>query len=277
MKVQSLLTAGALLVLSACPSDAPVTTNDAPDDTSATSTEPPVVTTGSSGDAPTTAGEASANPTTGPLETTGTGTDTTSSETGSSETGSATSDDTGDSSGGGESSTSGTSGGDESGTGDETTNGVCSEPGADAELAAMELGDVVEGVLFTSESDYPWTVFTLACSGPVTIDNVKEIIGPVYVQNPDEQALIDRTIEEKVFAQFFDKLTVPQDWWDDFYVEQGMKYAAIREVLEQNLTDLRVFRLGEQSGNVLSGAIDVYILGRAGDDLVGMWTIAVET
>lgn len=159
--------------------------------------------------------------------------------------------------------------------GEESTGGVC-ELGADAEMTAMELAAVTEGVLYGSESDYPWNVVTLACVGPVTVDNIKEVLAPVYVPH-DDVPLAERVVEERTFKEFFDKLTVPQDWWDPDYYEQAEKYKPIRQVFEDNLTDLQVFRLGEQSGDVLSGQIDVVVLGRAGEDIVGMLTIAVET
>lgn len=141
----------------------------------------------------------------------------------------------------------------------------------------MDLEAAVDGVLFSSEGDYPWTVFTFACAGPVTAENIKEVIAPIYVQNPNEAPLAEREVEVKSATAFFDKLTVPQDWWDPYYYEQAEKYAPIREIMEEDLTDLQLFRLGEPSGDVLQGAVDVYIVGRSGEHLVGMWTVSIET
>jgi hypothetical protein len=144
-----------------------------------------------------------------------------------------------------------------------------------AEVTAMELAAAVDGVTYPSESDYPWIVVTFACAAPVTADNVKAIIAPVYVQNPDETALADRLVVVRTMAQLFDPLTVPKDWWEPEHHAQAEKYAAIRAVLEDNLTDLQVFRLSEPDE---MGAVDVYVIGATADgDLVGMWTVSIET
>lgn len=175
-------------------------------------------------------------------------------------------------------STSGTTGDASEGTdtgGDST--GDCAL-GPKAAMTATALEAAVDGVLYSSESDYPWVVETFACAAPVTEANVKEIIAPVYVPHPGGPTLEERAIEVRTLAQLFDPLTVPKDWWGDYEFEQAMKYAAIRMVLEDNLTDLIVLRLGEQSGNTLMGAIDVYVFGTTAEgDLVAMWTVSVET
>ena len=280
-----------LLVFTACPGDSPLT-SETNGETSAASTstsagettvsEQP--TTGGSSDsgAPDSTGSMATGTTgttgtdvtgtTGAIDDTGTGGVSEGTEAGEA---SGTSDDTGGVSEGTD--TGETSGGDSSSEGgEESSTGECSELGADAEMTAMELEVVTEGVYFSSESDYLWTVVTLACVGPVTAETIKEVIAPVYVQH-DDVPLAMRAVETRTFVEFFDKLTVPQDWWDDGYYAQAEKYKPIRQVLEDNLTDLQVFRLGEQSGNNLSGQIDVIVIGRSGADLVAIMTIAVET
>lgn len=264
-------------MFTACPGDSPLTSETTGETTSTsagtgetTAAEQP--TTGGSSD--------SGVETSGAPGTTGSMTSE-SGETGSDGTGTTGANDgTGTSEGteAGETSSGETSGGEASSSegGEESTTGVCSELGADAEMTAMELEVVTEGVYYSSESDYLWTVVTLACVGPVTAETIKEVIAPVYVQH-DDVPLDMRAVETRTFVEFFDKLTVPQDWWDDGYYEQAEKYKPIRQVLEDDLTDLQVFRLGEQSGNNLSGQIDVIVIGRSGADLVAILTIAVET
>ena len=150
--------------------------------------------------------------------------------------------------------------------------------GAAAEAAIVALTDAVAGVLFLSESDYPWTVFGVADTAPVTEANVKEVIAGVYVPREGEPTLAERTVEVRTLAQLFDPLTTPQDWWGEFEQMQGEQYTKIRAALEDNLTDVQVFRLGEAFGDDLMGAIDVYVLGHTADgDVVGMWTVSVET
>lgn len=253
--------AASLLVFTACPGDSSPTSET----TTAESTDPSTGPGGSS--------DSDAEPTTGALDTTGSMETGGSGETGT--TGAIDDTGTGGSSAGtdaGETS----SGEASSSEGGESSTGECSELGVDAEVTAMELEVVTEGVLYSSESDYPWTVATFACVGAVTAETIKEVLVPVYVPH-DDLPLADREVEVRTFAEFFDKLTVPQDWWDDWYYEQAEMYKPIRQVLEDDLTDLQVFRLGGQSGDELSGQIDVVVIGRSGEDLVAIMTIAVET
>ncbi len=168
-----------------------------------------------------------------------------------------------------------------SSTGDGESGGSTGEDeglGQDAQDVVDALEDATMGVLYLSESDYPWTVVAFADGAPVTEENLKALIADVYVPHEGQATLEERVIEVRTLAQLMDPLTVPQDWWGDYEVMQAMQYTKIREVLEGGLTDIQVFRLGEQSGNNLVGAIDVYVLGRtAGGDVVGMWSVAVET
>jgi hypothetical protein len=148
-----------------------------------------------------------------------------------------------------------------------------------AAMDAMDaLAAAVAGVTYPSESDYPWVVVGFADAAPVSEANVKDVIADVYVPHPGEAALVDRTIELRTLAQLMDPLTTPQDWWDDYYKMLGAQYTVIRMVLEAKLVDIQVFRIGEQQGNVLQGAIDIYVLGSTADgDVVGMWTVSIET
>lgn len=274
-----------VLLVAACPGDASPTSETTGETSADTSAGPSADTSAGSGttaEAPTTgADETSVGVTSEATSEATTGAPGTSEGTETTATTGALDDTGGSSSGSGApETTSGetTSGetGEDSSEGGESSTGECSELSMESEATAMALEGVVEGVLYSSESDYPWTVVALACVGPATADNIKTLIEPVYMQH-DDIPLVDRVVEERSFVQFFDKLTVPQDWWDDWYYEQAEQYKPIRMVLEESLTELQVFRLGEQSGNELSGQIDVIVIGRSGEDLVAIMTIAVET
>lgn len=159
---------------------------------------------------------------------------------------------------------------------DETTGTTTG--GSDVDALVMQLEQAVDGVLFLSESDYPWTVVSFAGGAPVTEANVKALIAPVYVPHEGQATLEERAIEVRTPAQLFDPLTTPQDWWTEFETMQAEQYTQLRELLEGSLQDLQVFRFGELSGDDLQGAIDVYVLGEtASGDVVGMWTVSVET
>ena len=149
--------------------------------------------------------------------------------------------------------------------------------GQAAQDAAAALELAVDGVLYLSESEDEWTVFAIADVAPVTGANVKDVIADIYVVH-DDLALADRAVELRTLAQLMDPLTVMQDWWGDYEMMQAEDYKAIRAIFEQQLTNAQVFRLGEQSGNILVGQIDVFVIGETVDgDIVGMFAVAVET
>jgi hypothetical protein len=264
-----------LLLLVGCPADPALpddastgaaTTGSAGEGTEPTGGVVSATATGSSGgDEATGTGAASSSETgaTEPVVTTDAET-TTPGTTGAADTSGSSGETTGESSGGTD-------------TGGDSSTGECAL-GPSAEMTAMALAAAVDGVDYPSESDYPWIVETFACAAPVSEENVKQIIAPVYVEHPGQATLAERAIEVRTLAQLFDPLTVPKDWWTDYEYERADKYTAIRAVLEGGLTDLVVFRLGEKSGNILSGAIDVYVFGTTAEgDLVAMWTVSVET
>ena len=186
---------------------------------------------------------------------------------------------TSDASTGGETSMTGTS---DAGTiGGDTDGGTTGPDGAlgPAAMDAMAaLEQAVAGVTYPSESDYPWVVVGFADAAPVSEANVKQVIAAVYVAHEGEAGLADRAIELRTLAQLIDPLTTPQDWWEDYNKMVAAQYSEVRAVLESKLVDIQVFRFGEQQGDVLQGAVDVYVLGATPDgDIVGMWTVSIET
>ncbi len=81
----------------------------------------------------------------------------------------------------------------------------------------------------------------------------------------------DSTVEEKDFAGFFARLTEIQDWFGDEEKAIAQKFVRLKELLEKNLRDLKVFKIGEIQ-------IDIYVVGLdAKDNLLGIETKAVET
>lgn len=281
-----LLSFAALLACS--PSD-PGTTDGTTDGTSTGETDATTSTTASestTGDAPTgTTGE----PTTGDATTDATTSDGSTTDGTTSPVDTTTGDDTTTTTGDDTNTTTGddtttTTGDDTVGTTDTTTGSTTDETaggeglGPDAQAAIDALSLVVDGVLWPSESDYPWIVFGLADAAPVTVDNLKELVGPLIVVDDGEAPLAEQTIEEKPWEQIFLQMTTPQDWWTDYEIMRAGQYEAIRDALDAHLVNLKMFRIGEQSGNWLSGAIDMFVIGETADgDLVGIQTVSVET
>ena len=82
---------------------------------------------------------------------------------------------------------------------------------------------------------------------------------------------VSTVTEQRSFAELFDDLTTVFDPADPAAVEAAERYKALRTVLETNLTDLTVIRIGEI-------AIDVYIVGVSScGELVALKTVSVET
>jgi hypothetical protein len=85
------------------------------------------------------------------------------------------------------------------------------------------------------------------------------------------KAPADSQVEERDFAEFFARLTEIQDWFGDEEKETAQKFGQLKELLEKNLRDLKVFKIGKIQ-------LDVYAVGLdAENNLIGIKTKAVET
>lgn len=162
-------------------------------------------------------------------------------------------------------------------TGDASTGG--DGLGAAALAAIDALNEAVDGVLWSSESDYPWTVFGLPKAAPVTVDNLRELVGPLIVVDDGEPPLAQQTVALEPWEDRFITLTTPQPWWTDYEFMRAEQYGHLRDVLKQHLVDLELFRIGPEDGQGnLFGAIDMFVIGATADgDLVGIQTVSVET
>jgi hypothetical protein len=144
-------------------------------------------------------------------------------------------------------------------------------PGSDAHTAqnaALQstLSSAVQGLDLMSESDYGYdaVLFTGAGKTKPSAADFAKILGlpagtPVEARSMDD------------FFGPFTKIDPNDDQYDDFQKAQAQQYGALRTALEQNLTDLQVFRTGDVQ-------IGTYIVGRnPSGDLVGVHSTAVET
>lgn len=125
------------------------------------------------------------------------------------------------------------------------------------------LATATDGLLFQSESDYPFDFFLAQGAGAAspTAGQFGELLG----------APGGASVETRDFAQFFDRLTLAQDWWDEGRRADAVKYAALRSALERELTELQIFQVGEIE-------VGLYLVGRnAYGDLVGVSTVSIET
>lgn len=81
----------------------------------------------------------------------------------------------------------------------------------------------------------------------------------------------DKPVVEKEFGDFFAHLTEIQDWFGDEEKATAQKFAFLKDLLEKNLRDLKVFKVGKIQ-------LDIYVVGLDAENiLLGIKTKAVET
>lgn len=82
---------------------------------------------------------------------------------------------------------------------------------------------------------------------------------------------IEEKIEEKDFNEFFEPLIKMQDWFGVEEKQIAERFFKLKELLQQNLHDLKVFRIGKKE-------IDIYVVGLDKENILrGIQTKAVET
>ncbi|MDJ0737413.1 MAG: nuclease A inhibitor family protein [Nostocaceae cyanobacterium] len=127
----------------------------------------------------------------------------------------------------------------------------------------QQLKQASAGLLWLSESDYPFKVFLWQGMAPATPEGLLQQTN----HSPDTPLKI---VE---FDDFFYRIITEteDDWDDEEEEEQGKKFKILVQILKSNLVNLQVYRLGEIE-------IDVYIVGETPTgDLAGLSTISVET
>jgi hypothetical protein len=111
------------------------------------------------------------------------------------------------------------------------------------------LRQAVAGLLYPSESDEPFEVFRWDGKGTAREQ--------VAARAGKGKAIVEQTVDE-----FFKALEGSDD---------AQRHRNLRETLEGNLKDLKVFRAGEVR-------VDVYIVGKTRSEaLAGVHTVSVET
>jgi hypothetical protein len=131
----------------------------------------------------------------------------------------------------------------------------------DADRLFHEIELACEGLIYVSETDAP----VLAFVGPAAVEATGEII----LQQTEGKA--DAPVEEVAFDTFFGRLTKIKDWFGEAEKENAAKFLDLQKLLEENLRDLKVFRIG-------AIRIDIYVVGITKDGRMrGVTTKAVET
>ena len=117
-----------------------------------------------------------------------------------------------------------------------------------------------DGLLWHSESDYPFkTVYW------ENVDDIKAKLLQLTDCTPKT------TIEVRELNKFFSQATEEKDWYNDEEMAECKRYQDLVNLLKTNLTDIKVYRVGEVE-------VNCYILGKTeSGSIAGLSTIAVET
>ena len=123
-----------------------------------------------------------------------------------------------------------------------------------------ELREATRGLTFMSESDYPFEVFDWGKAEP-TPEFLRGLAG----------GGADAPVETRTAAQFFRAATSEPDWKGADELAVAKRFQALLRLLEKNLSDVKVFRVGTVN-------IPVYVAGRSADGTwLGVSTRVVET
>lgn len=126
---------------------------------------------------------------------------------------------------------------------------------------ATKIEYLCKGLFYISESDAEILSFTGAKAKDVT----KEIL---LMQTGADA---NTSAEEINFEDFFGRLTKIQSGFVEREKKRADKFKALREVLKQNLRELKVFKVGHVR-------LDIYVVGLDCDGkLAGIKTKAIET
>ena len=120
---------------------------------------------------------------------------------------------------------------------------------------------LAEGLYYISETDAEIFPFEGGKADAVTKDEILR----------QTQSAANTPVEERNFAEFFSRLTKSQDWFGEEETETAGKFLRLKTYLEQNLKDLKVYKVGRIQ-------LKVYFVGLDSEgNLKGIQTEAVET
>lgn len=136
-----------------------------------------------------------------------------------------------------------------------------SKEGKEKEKFSSEIEMLCRGLVYVSETDAPITYFS--------VPEASEASSKIILQQAAKRK--NKQIEEVQFDDFFDRLISFKDWFGDREKVRAKKFLKLKQLLEENLTGIKVFRIGEIQVEIFVAGIDKE--GR----LAGVKTEAVET
>ena len=117
------------------------------------------------------------------------------------------------------------------------------------------------GLFYISETDAEIVPFEGVAAEAVTSDEILRQTGQPA----------DAPVEERNFEEMFSRFTKIQDWFGEEETETAGKFSGLKNFLERNLRDLKVFKIGRIQ-------LKVYFIGLDSQGVLkGIQTDAVET
>ncbi|CAN5470881.1 nuclease A inhibitor family protein [soil metagenome] len=135
------------------------------------------------------------------------------------------------------------------------------KPDTNNKELARQIKKVSEGLYYISETDAE--IF------PFIGNKAEAITGKEVLKQIKSTA--ETPVEERDFTEFFAYLTQIQDWFGNEEKATAQKFSNLKDLLEKNLKNLKVFKVGKIQ-------LDIYVVGLdAESNLMGIQTKAVET
>jgi hypothetical protein len=123
-----------------------------------------------------------------------------------------------------------------------------------------QIAKTVVGLVYLSETDAEIIPFVGHQTDSVTAENLMFQIGRTEVK-----------IEEKCFQEFFAPLIKIQEWFGADERKMTEKFSQLKELLQTNLIQKRVFKLGKKE-------LDIFVVGLDAENILrGIQTKATET
>lgn len=134
---------------------------------------------------------------------------------------------------------------------------------SDSDLV-KQLQHATSGLLWMSESDYPFEAFVWDIKGTMNSLTPQQLLRHT-------RHAPDTPVETLEVDRFFARATRAQDWHDESQAQEVRQYQELVKRLQDTLQQVLVYRLGTVE-------IDIYIVGKTpSGNWAGLSTKAVET
>ncbi len=125
------------------------------------------------------------------------------------------------------------------------------------------LHEAAKGLLWMSESDYPFEALIWEFGEKILLDN--EVVLKIT------KHALDTPVKIIEFDTFFQGAVTDKDWHDSEEADTVKRYQELVRIMKQYLSDLKVYKVGEIE-------IDVYIIGKTNTgEYAGLATVSIET